>query len=63
MLRFRQILRPNKSVQACLLFSPVNLTACYYGMNEKFDFHPAIGRLFALIIFMILFIHRNEGSL
>ena len=59
-MRFHQIRRPNVSFYTFLLFSPINLTACYHRMNKTSAFPSAIGISFAVKIIVIFTIIRMK---
>ena len=59
-LRFHQILRPNKPFRLSLRCSPIHLIQRYQCKNENFCFFPVVGRPYANIICVILVIIRMK---
>ena len=59
-LRFRQILRPNKSFHRFPPSFHINPSICYYIIIKIYAFLSANGRLFAIIMVMILLILQMD---
>jgi hypothetical protein len=60
LLRFHQILRPNKSFNPSLLLSFIDLILCYSNMISNSCLFPVVGRPFANTICIILVVIRMK---